>query len=139
VASVRKTAGGVLYGDGRVLLALRRADRAYYPGVWDIVSGHARDSENPADTLDRELREELGVVPVHCREIGVFPEPNPERCGPGRHYLFVVTQWHGVPRNLRRDEHESIGWFSRHQLSEIDLACSEYVRILKGMFATSGP
>jgi len=42
---VRKTAGGVLYGDGRVILALRRADRAYYPGVWNIVGGHARDSE----------------------------------------------------------------------------------------------
>jgi uncharacterized protein (UPF0147 family) len=76
---------------------------------------------------------------VHYREIGVFPEPNPERYGHGRHHLFVVTQWHGAPRNLRRDEHESISWFSRHQLSEIDLACPEYVRILEEVFGSAWP
>ena len=132
---MRITAGGVLYGDDRVLLARRRNDRAYYPGVWDIIGGHSRDSESPADTLDRELREELGVVPVHFKEIGVFAEPNPEKYGRGRHHLFVVTKWNGIPRNVCQDEHESIGWFSMHQLSEIDLACPEYARILEVMFA----
>ena len=75
---VRKTAGGVLYGDGRVILALRRADRAYYPGVWNIVGGHARDSEILRTLSIGSCAANMGVVPVHCREIGVFRRRTPQ-------------------------------------------------------------
>jgi 8-oxo-dGTP diphosphatase len=131
---MRITAGGVLCRDDRVLLARRRRDRAYYPGVWDIIGGHCGDSESPEDTLCRELREELGVVPARFRQIGVFPEPDPEKYGQGEHHVFVVTEWSGTPTNVRPDEHESIGWFSRHELQQIELASREYIRILDVAF-----
>jgi 8-oxo-dGTP diphosphatase len=130
---VRVTAGGVLYENDRVLLARRQRDRAYYPGVWDIIGGHCRDAETPERTLCRELPEELDIVPVRYREIGIFPEPNPEKHGPGEHHVFVVTQWSGSPHN-KSEEHESFGWFSKAELREIDLASPDYVCVLEGIF-----
>jgi 8-oxo-dGTP diphosphatase len=127
---MRRTAGGVLCKDDRLLLAQRSHDRPYYPGVWDIIGWHARHSENPEDTLRRELREELGIVPVCFRKIGVFAEPHPQKYGEGEHHVFVVTEWIGDPHNLRPDEHERIAWFSSRELQELDLASPEYVRIL---------
>jgi len=130
---MRVTAGAVLYENHRVLLARRHRDRRYYPGVWDIVGGHSRHGETPEQTLSRELQEELGIVPVHYREIGVFPEPSPEEHGQGEHHVYVVTEWRGTPCN-KSDEHESLGWFSRAELREINLASQEYVSILEGIF-----
>jgi 8-oxo-dGTP diphosphatase len=131
---VRVTAGGFLYENDRVLLARRHRDRSYYPGVWDIVGGHCRPAETREQTLCREFQEELGVVPVRYREIGVFPELDAEKHGPGEHHVFVVTEWTGSPRNVRPDEHEELGWFSKAQLHEIDLAFPEFAWVLEGIF-----
>jgi 8-oxo-dGTP diphosphatase len=119
-----------------VLLARRHRDRTYYPGVWDIIGGHCEEAERPTDALRRELHEELGIVAMRFTEIGAFPEPSPEKHGEGRHHVFVITEWSGTPANLRPDEHESIGWFSRRELQEIELASREYIRILEAAFAS---
>ena len=134
---MRRTAGGVLCKNDRLLLARRRHDRPYYPGVWDIIGGHARDCESPEDTLRRELREEPGVVPVCFREIGVFAEPHPEKYGEGEHHMFVVTEWIGDPHNLCPDEHERIAWFSSRELRELDLASREYLLILGALYSVA--
>ena len=39
----------------------RRADRAWYPDVWDFPGGHLEDGETHQAALTRELREELGI------------------------------------------------------------------------------
>ncbi|MGH2363004.1 MAG: NUDIX hydrolase [bacterium] len=125
---MRITAGGVLVKNGRILLGRRRSDRSYYPGVWDIFGGHCEQGEAPEQTFIRELEEELGVTPRRFEHIGSFEEPHPETHGEGEHHLFLVQEWIGNPANLGA-EHDSIGWFTREELSDLDLASSKYIEL----------
>ena len=59
----RICSGGILYRDGRILLAKRSCTREFYPDVWDIVGGHREEDEEPEKTLVREMQEEIGVTP----------------------------------------------------------------------------
>lgn len=67
----------VLDGDGR-LLVHRRADwKDVWPGRWDVaVGGVAGVCETPAETAERELREELGVdAPLQPLGSGAYDGP----------------------------------------------------------------
>ncbi len=52
---------GLLRSDGRALLVHRRADRQWFPDVWDVPGGHIDPGEAVPDALARELFEEVGV------------------------------------------------------------------------------
>jgi dihydroneopterin triphosphate diphosphatase len=56
----------VLRGAGSSLecLTLRRAAGGRCPGSWEAVHGHIEPGERPAETAERELREETGLAPV---------------------------------------------------------------------------
>ena len=78
---MRICAGGVLVRANEILLAKRSSDRAFYPGVWDIVGGHVEAGELPPDALTRELYEELGIRPLVFVEVDVLNEPQPDHYG----------------------------------------------------------
>ncbi len=121
--------GGVLLRGDRILLGKRSADRTLYPGVWDIVGGHLMEGEAPEQTLVRELGEELGVVPMEHRLLAVLSEPNPELYGEGSYYVYLVTQWNGMPRNLRKEEHSELAWIRLDEVDRIELALPCYVTL----------
>ncbi len=75
-----------------MLLAKRSAERAFYPGVWDVIGGHCADGEAPGDTLAREVKEEIGVTPCAFDEVAVLAEPHPTKHGEARYHIFVVTR-----------------------------------------------
>ena len=54
-------AGLIIGGDGRILIAQRRADQAL-GGKWEFPGGKVEPGEAPVTALARELREELGVT-----------------------------------------------------------------------------
>jgi 8-oxo-dGTP pyrophosphatase MutT (NUDIX family) len=108
-----------LMSGGRVLLGLRSAHRASYPGVWDVFGGHCEGSESPREALVRELREELGIELHACAPLASF----------GGYFLFHATGWRGEPANLG-DEHDEIGWFGRAELDGLSLASPHYVEVL---------
>lgn len=67
----------VLDGAGR-LLVHRRADwKDVWPGRWDVAAGGvAAVGETPAETAERELREELGVrAPLEWLGSGAYEGP----------------------------------------------------------------
>jgi len=48
---------------GRLYLQKRAADKDRYPGRWDTsVGGHVAPGESPEQAIQREAREELGIV-----------------------------------------------------------------------------
>ena len=59
MAEPRRTVGGVLILNHKILLGKRMPDRLY-PDIWDIFGGHIEDGETLEETLIRELEEELG-------------------------------------------------------------------------------
>ncbi len=52
-----------------LLLGQRSPTRTLYPNVWDMIGGHIKPGEQPEQTLIRELREELGIVPTQGRQV----------------------------------------------------------------------
>lgn len=124
---------GVLVADGRVLLGLRSAGRAHFPGVWDLPGGHVEPGESPRDAARRELREEIGV--------------DVDLDGPWRRIvddalgvemsLWIVRSWRGEPVNLDPDEHERLAWWTPAELPTLDLAHLHYVSLLTDAVAGS--
>lgn len=51
----------VVNEEGKLLALKRSADRKWYPGKWDIVSGKIREEETSDECFRREIFEELGI------------------------------------------------------------------------------
>jgi len=60
-------AAALLENEGRLLICQRRRGRSF-PLKWEFPGGKVQQGETPAQALERELREELGV------EVHVGPE-----------------------------------------------------------------
>jgi 8-oxo-dGTP diphosphatase len=89
---VRVAAAVLLRADGAVLLAQRPAGKAY-EGYWEFPGGKLETGETPRAALDRELREELGIVvrrasPWLIQEF-VYPHAHVEL------HFFRVHDWGG--------------------------------------------
>lgn len=113
---MRICAGGLLIRGDQLLLAKRSEDRTFYPGVWDVIGGHCEGGERPADTLTRELEEEIGVKALAFEEVAVLAEPQPAEHGEARYHVFIVTAWSGEPR-IRNPEHSQLRWLDLAHVS----------------------
>jgi 8-oxo-dGTP pyrophosphatase MutT (NUDIX family) len=123
---MRICAGGLLIRKGEMLLARRSEQRAFYPGVWDIVGGHCEGEETPADTLVRELEEEIGVTARAYEEVAVLEEPRPAEHGEARYHVFVVTEWDGDEPRLASSEHSELRWVGLDEALALPLAHPAY-------------
>src|SRR6185503_2046650 len=122
---MRICAGGVLIRGDKLLLAKRSDDRAFYPGVWDIIGGHCERGETPAETLVREFEEEINITPRSFHEVAVLDEPCPVKHVEAQYHVFVVTAWDGAERLLGA-EHSELRWVPRG--SPALAACSPRLR-----------
>jgi len=114
-----------------VLLGKRKSRRAFYPGVWDVLSGHLQPGETCEQALVRELQEEAGVIPTEWRPLGEFHEPLPGGDGSIILHLYAVTSWNGVPRNRSPEEHSEISWFTVGDACRLALAHPVYPDLLR--------
>jgi 8-oxo-dGTP diphosphatase len=91
---VRVAAAVILRGDGQVLLAQRPPGKAY-AGYWEFPGGKLEPDESPRAALDRELREELGLVVRRAApwlvQRFVYPHAHVEL------NFFRVFAWDGDP------------------------------------------
>jgi mutator protein MutT len=110
----------------RILLGQRAADRAFYPGVWDVFGGHMDHGEKQEQTLVRELQEELGITPTKWTYLETMKISLQEASDSLIVHLYLVTAWEGTPQNLQLDEHSVIGWFSLAEAVQLPLADASY-------------
>jgi 8-oxo-dGTP diphosphatase len=91
---VRVAAAVILRADGQVLLAQRPPGKAY-AGYWEFPGGKLEPGESPRAALDRELREELGLVVRRAApwlvQRFVYPHAHVEL------NFFRVFAWDGEP------------------------------------------
>jgi mutator protein MutT len=123
-----RVAAAILRSRDKVLLCHRRADRAWYPDVWDLPGGHVAPEESPREALSRELREELGidVGPPEAASAKILYEDGVE------FHLWVVSEWDGEVKNMAEEEHDAIGWFTRPEVEGLSLASVRYLVLLFG-------
>jgi 8-oxo-dGTP diphosphatase len=126
---MRECVAALIVQQQTILLGQRSAERAFYPGVWDVFGGHVEPHESNEQALQRELDEELGITPTHWEYLATLPEPDPDRHGPGQYHFYLVTAWHGAPTNRQPQEHARIQWFDLGQAMHLDLAHPAYARL----------
>jgi 8-oxo-dGTP diphosphatase len=136
--TMRVCAGGLLVRGDEILLAKRAADRTFYPGVWDMVGGHCEGDETPAETLGRELEEEIGVRPSAFEEIAVLEEPRPVEHGQAQYHVFVVTAWDGGEPRLLGSEHSELRWLSLEKTLALPLAHPGYADLFRAILSRGG-
>ena len=114
---------GILERDGRVLLARRALEPRR--GHWDLPGGFLGETEDPADGLRREFREETGldVEPVELMRIDIEPY--------GEKHVFSVTwivRGEGEPEPA--DDVDELRWFARDELPA-EMAFPGQVEVLR--------
>jgi len=117
----------------QILLGHRSPDRAFYPDVWDMPGGHCEPGEMPEQTLTRELREEIGVVPTVWRWLGDL-QGSPDGNDTVLVHIYAVTAWVGAPVNRLPTEHTAIAWFSISDACALSLAHPDYPRLFRQWF-----
>jgi 8-oxo-dGTP diphosphatase len=100
-----------------------------YPGVWDLIGGHARLGETPEAGLLREVEGEIGSIPTECSLFETEPELSPEAHGPGVYHVFLVRRWAGPEPHLRNTEHVELGWFTPLEARELKVADPAYLEL----------
>jgi 8-oxo-dGTP diphosphatase len=125
---------GIVVRDGRVLLCHRRADRAWYPDVWDFPGGHIEPGETPTGALVRELREELEI------DIEEPSDPEDFRLTSTEFdmRMWVVRKWEGTPVNASLSEHDDLAWMSEEATRELELADESYPSVIARVLGQPG-
>ena len=107
-------AGLIVGGDGRVLIARRRADQAL-GGRWEFPGGKVEPGEAPVAALARELHEELGVAAEVGRIWDVLFHAYPEF---DLVMLVYVCRINGAPRAV---EVADLAWVAPRDLAAWDI------------------
>lgn len=82
---MRFAVDGILYKEGKVIL-IKRAGRTFH-GYWALPGGMLEEGDMVEKTLEREMKEELGVDIIPCDILGVYSEKNRD---PRQHTISVV-------------------------------------------------
>ena len=134
---VIRTVGALLVDDRqRVLLGLRAPHKKAWPNHWDAIGGKVEAGETPEQALIREVREEIGVVPLAFQQLASIRDPRPDLYGESIATLYAVTSCSDVmdgwrPHNAS-DEHVRLEWFSEEQLASLnELAGYDYPKFAK--------
>ena len=103
-------AGALHRDDGRWLMHQRPVGK-HHAGLWEFPGGKVEANEMPAESLIRELDEELGIT---CPPGGLSPIGFAEggSAGSGQALvilLYKVSAWEGEPQAL---EGGAVGWFT---------------------------
>lgn len=134
-ADFHRCAGAILVRGDRVLLCHRSPDREWFPNVWDVPGGHIERGETGADTIRRELEEELGIV----AQVSGEPLVVVEREEPALSMeIWLVDLWGGTPTNRAVEEHDRIGWFTLDEIAELDVADEAYRELLTRALESGG-
>jgi dATP pyrophosphohydrolase len=93
------------------LILKRSAETGYYPGLWQIVTGHIQESETAIQAVLREITEETRLNPLalySLNSIGRFYEPldNSIYLVP----LFLAVVPHSSRVVLNPKEHDRYQW-----------------------------
>ena len=108
VAPAHDCVGALPVREGRVLLGRRADDRDWLPGAWDLFGGHVEPGESHETALRRELLEELGIVPLRLRALGLLEAADRD----WRLRVYALDAWKGEARNRQPREHADLRWMA---------------------------
>jgi len=112
-------ARAIVLREGKILLGKRLKKDSFY-GLWCTFGGSVELGETPAQSLVRELNEELGIQvvdpePLAVTEIMIEEQP-PEVL---QLHFFLVKDWKG--KIINKSEHSEIRWFHLDDLKDLPM------------------
>jgi 8-oxo-dGTP diphosphatase len=122
----------MLIANGRVLAERRKLNKSLAPGAVALPGGHMEGDEGPKASLERELREELGITARRVAYVCSLLHRAEEL---RRIHYFAVEGWEGEIRNL---EAEALAWIGLDETDRLDLdidrvAVREYLRVYRAV------
>jgi 8-oxo-dGTP diphosphatase len=104
---------GILLDKGK-FLAVQRPPGKPQAGYWEFPGGKIEAGEGPKDALIRELREEIGILPLRC----VLWKEKRKRYKEAqvRLLFFLVHEYDGCPTPL---EGQAMLWLTRQEALEM--------------------
>ena len=109
-------AAGILQDpEGRILIA-QRPPGGHVGGFWEFPGGKLQPDEWPAQALERELREELGVTVEAAAPFMTYRHEYPERIV--ELHVFLVERYSGEPRGVLG---QPLRWVSVAELASAGL------------------
>jgi len=119
----------ILVKHNKVLLEKRSMSKKTDPGLITIPGGHIEAGESQEQTLYRELKEELDIVPNSFYFLCSLYHPTVEL--QLIHY-YIVESWSGEIKSLEADD---VNWYKMDGTLELveadDIAINEYGRVFK--------
>ena len=109
----RVVAGIIRDQAGRVLLS-RRPEGVHQGGRWEFPGGKMEAGETPPQALARELEEELGLFPRHCRPFMTVDHDYADKSV--RLCFREVLSWSGRPVGR---EGQAVDWFEASRLGAL--------------------
>ena len=113
--AIHVVAGALIDARRRVLIAQRPAGK-HLSGAWEFPGGKLEPGEAPAEGLERELREEIGVTIEAPRPLMRLTHRYPY--GEVLLDVWVVRRYRGRPRGL---DGQALRWCDRAALTAADL------------------
>lgn len=105
---------GIIAEGGRILICQRRKG-SWGEYKWEFPGGKVEDGEDPRESLQRELTEELAIKaeigPLVCRLEHSYPDRKVE---------LLVFHIRGYTGELRNRQFESIRWVRPEELMHFD-------------------
>ena len=114
-AQLEVVAGLITDASDRVLVGQRRAG-THMEGYWEFPGGKRRPGESPRGTLERELREELGIAVRGAEFMAELTHRYPDRCV--RLEFWRVDRFDGEP--IAR-EGQALKWVAPENLPALPL------------------
>jgi 8-oxo-dGTP diphosphatase len=108
---------GIVKSPNNQILISQRPLHKIGGGFWEFPGGKVEDNETTTEALIRELKEEVGIIPVSFQELIKFPYQYPS-------YsvlldVFLVDRFEGnPPDNGQGLEGQTIAWVEVHKLPE---------------------
>jgi len=123
----------MLIRDDQVLAEKRQHTKRVVPGAVALPGGHIEARESPEEALYREVREEVGIVPIEVAYVCTLLHRSQEF---RRLHYFAVTCWEG---EIIPHEAASVLWIPLNALETLDLdvdkiAVQEYLRVYTSPF-----
>ncbi len=97
------------------ILLLRRFNTGFQDGNYSVPAGHLEGNETATEAMQREAREECGIVVENLEPCGVMHrKSDQERVD----FFFTAGSWHGQIVNREPDKCDDLTWFPMGALPE---------------------